>query len=73
MNKMGKMFIPRSLQRLSIPILRLHILQYNFSLACFSILTYLGGRREQDSELNDIQHFIDLTQTLKEMTQISSV
>jgi hypothetical protein len=72
MNKMGKIFISRSLQRLAIPILGLHITQYNFSLAYFRILIYLGGRREQDSELNDIQHFIDLTQTLKEMIQISS-
>ena len=49
-----------------------HITQYNFYFAYFTILTYLGGRREQDSELNDIQHFIDLRQTLKEITQTSS-
>lgn len=53
-------------------ILGLHITKYNFSLAYFSNLTYSGGRREQDTELNDIQHFIELTQTLKEMTRISN-
>jgi len=49
-----------------------HITQYNFSLAYFSTLTYLGGRREQDSKLDNIHRFIELTQTLKEMAQISS-
>ena len=67
---MWKIFISRSLQYLAIPILGLHITQHKFSLAYFSILAYLGGRRGQDSELNDIQHFIHLAQTLKEMTQI---
>jgi len=72
MNKMGKIFISNSLQHLAIPFWGLHITQYIFSFVYFSILTYLGSRREQNSELNDIHRFIELTQTLKEMAQISS-
>jgi len=60
---MGKIFISRSLQHITTPFLGLRITQYNFSLAYFSTLTYLGDRREQDSELNDIHRFIELTQT----------
>jgi hypothetical protein len=72
MNKLGKIFISRSLKHLEIPILGLYIKQHNFSLAYYSTVTYLGNRREQDSELNDIRHFIRLAQTLKELTKISS-